>query len=339
LTIGPACVAVVLATAGAPARADIYALNGTIGFGPKMARFDNNGRHVQTVFAGVESVDGLAVTPDGYVYVTGNGLGSGVLDRAPVGGPFNWEAASPPLFKTPYNAPGGLEAGPDGSVYATSTAFYSDGVSGVFRYNPADGSFLPVVTLTDSNPGPGQVNFNRDVALAPGGDLYLLRDAGVERYNASTGQLVGLVIPRTNLNGTVEIDFGPDGNLYVPSPQGVDRFDPQTGALIDHFIPNGAGGLDGASTISFGGDGLLYVNDRGARGVLRYDAATGAFRDVFITPDQIQLVDRYFGLGHIAYAVPEPGAIGMIWGAVAVAALKRRRAGGTWPDGPLRPGM
>src|SRR5207247_2467752 len=176
------------------------------------------------------------------------------------------------------NVPVGLGSGPDGSVYATSTKFNPNGITGVFRYNPANGSFAPVVSLTES-PDPHLGHLNFDVAVARGGDLYLARNGiGVERYNATTGQPVGLVIPAAALPpGFIELAFGPDGNLYIPGTQGIDRFDAQTGALIDHFIPNGSGGLSGGSNLSFGGDGLLYVNSRGTSSVLRYDATTGAF--------------------------------------------------------------
>ena len=308
----------------APARADIFALDGTVSFGPGIFRFDRAGRFAQRIPAGIESADGIAVTPDGFVYVAGNGLGMGSLDRARVGGPYLFQNVSGPLFGTQYNIPLGLEAGPDGSVYATSTRFRQEGISGVFRYNPAVNTFLPVVTIT-GDPPLGVSPLNRDVALAPGGDFYLLRSGvGVERYSGATGERVGVVVPAASLpSGTFEIDFGPDGNLYVPSSAGVDRFDPQTGALVDHFIPNGTGGLNGSNSIAFGGDGLLYVNSPAARTILRFDSTSGAFRDVFVAPEQYGLASP-FGVGQIAWAVPEPGAAGLL-GAAAMVLLGRRR--------------
>jgi len=327
-----ACFSLALVAAAAPARADLYALVGGLN-GPGLARYDNSGRFAGRTGAGGESADGLVVTPDGWVYVAGNVLGSGTLGRTRVGAPINWQTISP--GGTPYNVPGGLGAGPDGSVYATSTRFDANGVSGVFRYNPANGTFLPVVTLTDT-PVPPFQHFNYDVARAPGGDLYLARNGiGVERYNASTGQLVGLVVPVAALPpGFIELAFGPDGNLYIPGTQGIDRFDAQSGALIDHFVPNGSGGLSAGSNLSFGGDGLLYVNSRGTSSVLRYDATTGAFHDVFVTPTQYQL-GGLGGLGQIAYAVPEPAMASVLL--IAAAALTRRRPVRRLTGGSARP--
>jgi streptogramin lyase len=318
----------VVLISAAGARADVYGLVPGGGLPPftnqGFATFNAAGEFVRRVPAGGESADGIAVTPDGFVYVAGNILGSGFLDRAGVGNVDSWQVVSPSNAPTPYNAPGGLAAGPDGSVYATSTAFYAGAVTGVFRYNPADGSFAPVVV----NPSPGPrpfANFNHSVALSPGGDIYLgRRGIGIERYTGSNGQFVGLVVPSASIGTAAEdFDFGPDGNLYVPTSTGVDRFNAQTGALIDHFIPNGAGGLNGATSLAFG-DGLLYANSPAANSILRYDAATGAFRDVYVAPAQYRLATPG-GLGRIVYVVPEPGAIAGLAGAAAALLLRRRR--------------
>src|SRR5205085_10105527 len=116
----------------------------------------------------------------------------------------------------------------------------------------------------------------------------------------------GIGVPAGPGVGQGDIVVGPDGRLYLATASGVDRYDAQTGALIDHFIPNGVGGLNGASEIAFGG-GALYVKSPAMASVLRYDATSGAFRDVFITPDQYGLAGTA-GPRQIAFAVPEPGA-------------------------------
>ena len=223
-----------------------------------------------------------------------------------------------------YNVPGGLAAGPDGSVYATSTRFRTDGVSGIFRFNPADDSFVPVVVQPDA-PGPNPLqNFNAAIALSPAGDFYVSRyNLGVERYSAATGELVGLVIPRSAIGGSsYDLDFGPDGNLYLPTAAGIDRFNADTGALVDHFIPNGTGGVANPESLAFGRDGLLDVNSASASSVLRYDAATGAFRDVFITPAENLRAGR---IADIVYVVPEPGSLSAALVTTAAALLRRRR--------------
>ena len=316
-----AAASVIVALGGSAARADVYGL--TAGLHRRgMAHFDSAGRFVQMVPAGIESTEGITVTPDGWVYVNGNGLGMGQLARARVGGPFTWQTVTP--LGGPYQVPMGLAADPAGRIYATSNALFSEqGLTGALRYDPATGRFDPVVDLPDPTPPFG--NLVLSVAPSPAGDVYLLRGGiGVERYNAA-GEFVSLVVPAAAIGGRSEdIAFGPDGRLYVPTPGGVDRYDPVTGALVDHFIVNGSGGLDGALDLDFGGDGLLYVNSPQGSRVNRYDAVTGAFRDVFITPEQYGLVPEG-GLRQIVYVVPEPGGMGVGVGGVALMLGRRRR--------------
>lgn len=51
----------------------------------------------------------------------------------------------------------------------------------------------------------------------------------------------------------------------------------------DVFVSSGSGGLNGASKITCGPDGNLYVCSQVNNRVLRYDGATGGFIDVFVT--------------------------------------------------------
>jgi hypothetical protein len=320
----PCLATLALGTGARAVRADIYALAGGLQ-GPAVAVYDASGRFVARTFAGIESVDGITATPDGWVYATGNRLGVGQLGRTPVAGPLGFHTVTD-FGENGYNAPGGLAAGPDGSVYATSTRFRTEGVSGIFRFNPADDSFEPVVVQPDA-PGPNPFqNFNAAVALSPSGDFYVSRyNLGVERYSAATGELVGLVIRGSAIGGSsYDLDFGPDGNLYLPTAAGIDRFNPQTGALVDHFIPAGTGGLANPDSLTFGRDGLLYVNNPSTASVLRYDAATGAFRDVFITPAEYQRAGLG-GIADIVYVVPEPGSPSAAFFTTAAALLRRRR--------------
>lgn len=324
-----AVLAITLFAAVGQVRADLYALTGDF-HRRGMAHYDAAGRLVQTVPAGIESADGLTISSDGWVYVAGNGIGQGFLTRARVGGPYDWQNTQPspsPL----YNVPMGLAAGPDGSVYATSTRFREGGLTGALRYDADDGTLAPAVTAEDT--GQPFANLTYAVALSPAGDIHLGRHGiGVERYTPA-GQLVGLVVPAAAITGFSEdIAFGPDGNLYVPHGAGVDRYHPQTGALIDRFIANGAGGLNGAADLDFGGDGLLYVNSPAARSVLRYDAVTGAFHDVFVAPAQYESVPGG-ELRQIVYVVPEPAALAPLAAAASILALRHR---GTGRSSPVR---
>src|SRR4051812_16358831 len=301
----------------APVRADLYALTNAASGPFRVAHWDGNGRFVRNIPGVVESTDGLTVTPDGWLYVAGNTLGSGTLYRQRAATLNGWQAVTP-FTPGPYSGPSGLTTGPDGSVYGSSNAFLGNrnSVSGVLRYNPADGSFRQVVSVTGSS----QFSLSH-VAVAPNGDIYLAHDqVGVERFAGATGERLG-VIPWSATGPIADIDFGPDGNLYASTSAGVDRYQPQTGTLIDHFIPVGTGGLGTSFDLAFGGDGLIYVNSRSNNSVLRYDAASGAFRDVFVTPDQYALAGAG-GVFQLAYLVPEPTSCA---GLLASALLLRRR--------------
>jgi streptogramin lyase len=129
---------------------------------------------------------------------------------------------------------------------------------------------------------------------AEGADL-LVSSSGfgaVVRYDTATGASQTLVAPGSG--GLVNADgvtVGPDGAVYVCSETGkrVLRFDRATGAYLGDFVAAGSGGLGQCEDLAFGPDGNLYVtnpeSDANPRNdqVLRYDGATGAFRDVFVT--------------------------------------------------------
>jgi streptogramin lyase len=55
------------------------------------------------------------------------------------------------------------------------------------------------------------------------------------------------------------------------------------------FVPPGAGGLAGATGISLGPDGLLYVSSSGSHQVLRYDPDSGAHVDVFVDDPRLRM--------------------------------------------------
>lgn len=119
------------------------------------------------------------------------------------------------------------------------------------------------------------------VLFGPDGFVYISDIYEIRRYNATTGEYLGIFVPMP----AQSMAFGPDGDLYVGDAvkRQILRFNGVSGALSDVFIEPGSGGLSWPSSLAFGPDGYLYVaNTSGTRGILRYDAETGAFSDVFI---------------------------------------------------------
>ena len=111
----------------------------------------------------------------------------------------------------------------------------------------------------------------------------------VHRFDYATGTYLGAL---GTFNGAHAATHGPDGLLYVCAEEDdkVERYDPVTLAFVDVFIwddpaipGDPTGGLDGPTTAVFGPDGNLYVASFNTDEVLRYDGATGAFLNVFVT--------------------------------------------------------
>jgi hypothetical protein len=81
------------------------------------------------------------------------------------------------------------------------------------------------------------------------------------------------------------------------------RFDDETGAFIDAFVPSGSGGLGNPDQLAFGPDGNLYVSDRFAAAIRRYNGTTGAFIDTPLSDGRLEgFVGFTFGADGKIYA-------------------------------------
>jgi DNA-binding beta-propeller fold protein YncE len=110
----------------------------------------------------------------------------------------------------------------------------------------------------------------------------------VHRYRAWDGRPRG----SSGVSGAQSIVLGPDGLLYVCAEKAdrVVRLDPETLADAGPFVwddPQTAedenGSLDGPTSATFGPDGALYVASFETDEILRFDGASGAYLDVFVT--------------------------------------------------------
>ncbi len=174
----------------------------------------------------------------------------------------------------------------------------------VLRYDGTTGAFVDTFVPKQS----GGMNQPYGVLFGPDGngdgrqDLYVSTGEfggpgqlkAVLRYDGVTGRFMDEFTMGGDLKGPTGIIFGPDGNLYVATLTGgaggrVARYDALTGAFLGDFVPPGSGGLRAPSGMVFGPAGKnptkldLYVSSRATHSILRYDGATGAFLEEFVT--------------------------------------------------------
>jgi DNA-binding beta-propeller fold protein YncE len=158
----------------------------------------------------------------------------------------------------------------------------------------------------------------RGFAFGPDGDLYVANAwkgaSQVLRFDGATGSdgrhafrevFVEQHHANPGLSHPFDVTFGPDGHLYVPSQDtnvvgryfGPEVTDGQPGQPMPHppalsqlaakhlppgtFVPSSRhapGGLRAVRRAIFGPDGDLYVADRDAGSVKRYDGGSGELR-------------------------------------------------------------
>jgi RHS repeat-associated protein len=153
-------------------------------------------------------------------------------------------------------------------------------------------------------PTPGSIRVTLDwpagIAFGPDGNLYVAgHDSdNVVVYDGSTGQLIRAFVSANSggLDRPPEILFGPDGNadgvpeLFVSSynTDTVMRYDGATGDPMPAPGKTGAvfasagTTLDGPVGLAFR-DGKLYVASEINSQILRFDATTGDFFDIFVS--------------------------------------------------------
>ncbi len=208
--------------------------------------------------ADIAGTNGIAVGPDGQLYVTSvSGREIVVMDRR------SGRILDRLGMDLGVETPDDVAFGPDGSLYWT--ALFAGQVG---RLQP-DGTASIVATLP---PGPNPIAFNAEgrlfVGLAAFGDgLYEIDPEGVQPPR--------LILAATDgLNGFA---FGPDGSLYSPQTR--------TGSIvkIDVDAPSVtvvATGFTLPVALDFDSQGRLYVNDTAVDQIVRLDLATGQ-REVF----------------------------------------------------------
>jgi sugar lactone lactonase YvrE len=262
---------------------------------------ESNGTFIDTlVSGGIDSPVGMAIGPDGLLYVVGSGEVTGAfsVNKYRVGtGEFVGQFAS----GAPLADPADIEFDAAGNVYVSNFGkFYLNQFENtVIRYD-ADGN------LSGSAGNPTGVFATNagligapEMVFAPNGDLFVssFATSQVLRFNSS-GQLVGSLFS-ADIAGTGGLHLQ-DNYLYVTSllSDRILRFDldnPATAQTIVNDSALAGGNLAFPSDMLIDADGNLLVTSLGTNQVLKYSPA-GAFLGVFSSGNGLNLP------GQIIYA-------------------------------------
>lgn len=283
-----------------------------------------------------ESVNGMALGPDGYIYFATNDLGNGSIYRVNpetnelVDGYYEYGDPVPWLggdfcndnycSGIRYDAPGQLTFGPYGDLFAISYNYYSPSNEPrelrVLQIDGASAEIEAVLSGAIQSPyvPPNFLQFT-DIAAGLNSDIFVaLSNGQIQHHEITQNGSTLLATLNTGLDGLNWMAIGRDGLLYLrdEDSNSIVRFDPYN-STAETFIPSipliNAG--DWVGDIFFGDDGDLFVinpgyslENRDSR-LLRFDGQTGEYMGVVITASTDSLTS--FGV-----FVPEASLTGLL---------------------------
>ena len=154
---------------------------------PLILRVDaQTGTVLKRYEAAHEGLQGVAVDGKGEVLLSANTLGNGEITR------LLDPKSAPAMVHPTLTMPGSLRVGPDGNVYVISTSG-ENGVqtARILRFDSSTGKFLGGF-YGNSDTG----NAWTDLAFGPDGTLFVTdHHLGVMRFNAQTGDFLGVFVP------------------------------------------------------------------------------------------------------------------------------------------------
>ena len=188
-----------------------------------------------------------------------------------------------------------LALGPDGNGDGRQDLYVVNaGNDEVLRYDGLSGA--PIDVFVSS--GAGGLANPVDLRFGPDGNLYVTSGGTsadpqpneVLRFDGQSGAFID--VAAAGLQSAISFDFGDDGNLYVANrdTNTIERFDSTTGQSLGVLIADAAGTTGDLRMATFGedldGDGVrdLYVVNREASQIVRYDGSVGALIDSINIP-------------------------------------------------------
>jgi streptogramin lyase len=227
-------------------------------------RFNPSTGALESIFAGVGPVNGIAFGPSGDLFGA-SFQGQQVVRLDGTTGQLKATSGSE------VSRPIGVACRSDGDIFVSDNTG-----SRVVRYDGRTFAYKGVFASGGGVVGIWHITFG------PDGDLYVASSGNgrVMRFDGNTGAFKGIFVSTAQVTEIYGLTFGPDGDLYVSAAHTdpIFRFNGTTGAFKGAFT-SGRQLID-ADQLTFGPDGDLYVASYGTAEVDRFDGTTGVFKSV-----------------------------------------------------------